>query len=75
MTLDLTPATEQDLQDLAARSARSPEDLAREAVERFVAHRRDLTELVKRGDADIAAGRLLSSEDVLARIERKFATQ
>jgi predicted transcriptional regulator len=43
MILDLTPETDQHLQELAASAARPAEDLAREAVERFVAHRRDLS--------------------------------
>ncbi len=75
MKLQLTPAMEHNLHDLAARSHRSAEDLALEAVEQFVAYRLELSDLVKRGNADIAAGRLLSSEEVLERIESNFAAK
>ncbi len=75
MTLQLTPALEQELQRLANESHSSVDELAQAALERFVAYKRELSALVKRGNADIAAGRYISSEEMLARIERNFADQ
>jgi len=75
MVVNFPAELEECLLDLAARSGRSPEEIAREAIERFVAYRLELSELVKRGDADIAAGRLLESGEVLLRIESKYSTQ
>jgi len=75
MMLELTPALEQELKNLATESRRSVDQLAQQALENFVAQRRDVSEAVKRGRADIAAGRLVSSEEVLSRIERNFAAR
>jgi predicted transcriptional regulator len=75
MTLQLTPGLEEELKNLAFQSHTSVDELAEQALGSFVAHRRDLSEAVKRGRADIAAGRILSSEEVLARIERGFAAE
>lgn len=70
MTVHLTPALEQDLQDLAAQSNSTPDEIAQHALEDFVAYRRDLKEAVRRGDEDIAAGRVLEHDQVVARVER-----
>lgn len=75
MTVHLTHELEEDLLHLASESHQSVDELAQQALADFVAYRRDLSEAVKRGDADIAEGRLLSSEEVLARIERNFAAK
>jgi predicted transcriptional regulator len=75
MTLQLTPALEQELEHLAAQSNSTADALAQRALEEFVAHRLDLNEAVKRGDEDIAAGRLLSHEEVFARIDRMLQDQ
>jgi predicted transcriptional regulator len=73
MMLELPPALEQELKTLAIESRRSVDQLAQQALESFIAYNRDVSQAVKRGRADIAAGRLLSSEEVLSRIERNFA--
>lgn len=75
MAVHLTPALEQELQDLAAQSNVTPDELAQHALEGFVAYRRDLNEAVKRGDEDIAAGRVLEHEEVVARINRRLQSR
>ena len=73
MTLELTPALEQDLKHLASETHSSIDQVAQQALESYVAYKLSLSAIVKRGDADIAAGRLISSEEMLERIERNFA--
>jgi len=75
MTLQLTPALEEELKHIASATHSSVDEVAQQALESFVAYKRDLSEAVKRGNADIAAGRVISSEEMLARIERNFAAQ
>ena len=70
MAVHLTPALEQELQDLAAQSHITPDELAQHALEGFVAYRRDLNDAVRRGDEDIAAGRVIEHNEVVARIDR-----
>ncbi len=70
MALQLTPDLERELQHLAAQSNSTPDEIAQHALEDFVAYRRDLNEAVKRGDEDIAAGRVLEHDQVVARMER-----
>jgi len=72
MSIQLTPALEQDLQHLAAQSNTTADDVAQRALEDYVAYRRDLNEAVRRGDEDIAAGRLFTHEEVFARIEARL---
>lgn len=72
MTLQLTPALEQRLEQVAAQTHRSPEELAQEGVDRYLVQEEQTLAIIERGRADIAAGRLVTSEDVLARIERMF---
>jgi len=72
MSIQLTPALEQDLQHLAAQSNTTADDVAQRALEDYVAYRRDLNEAVRRGDEDIAAGRLFKHEEVFARIEARL---
>jgi predicted transcriptional regulator len=70
MAVQLTPDLEQELQSLAAQSNSTANALAQRALEDFVAYRKDLNEAVKRGDEDIAAGRVLEHHEVVERIER-----
>jgi predicted transcriptional regulator len=70
MPVHLTPDLEQELQNLAAQSNSTADELAQRALEDFVAYRRDLNDAVKRGDEDITAGRVLDHDEVVARINR-----
>jgi predicted transcriptional regulator len=73
MAIQLSPELEENLQDLAAEEKTTADDLAQQALSEFVAYRRMLSESAKRGRADVAAGRVVSSEEVLARIQRNLA--
>ena len=75
MAIHLSPELEETLQDLAAADKVTVDDLAQEALSEFVAYKRMLRESVERGRADAAAGRVVSSEEVFARIQRNFAAQ
>jgi predicted transcriptional regulator len=68
MAVHITAALEQQLHHLAAESNLTADDLAQRALEDFVAYRLDLNEAVQRADEDIAAGRVFSHEEVVARI-------
>jgi len=72
MSIQLTPALEQDLQHLAAQSNTTADDVAQRALEDYVAYRRDLEEAVRQGDEDIAAGRMFTHEEVFARLEARL---
>jgi predicted transcriptional regulator len=72
MAVHLTAALEQDLHHLAAESNSTADELAQRALEDFVAYRKDLNEAVRRGDADIAAGRVLDHEEVFARLNARL---
>ena len=69
MTLQLGPALEQGIEHLAALTRRSPEELAQEGMDRFLAQEEQTLAILERGRADISAGRLLEPEEVLAQIE------
>lgn len=69
MTLQLTPALEQRLEHLAAQTRRSPEELAQEGMDRFLAQEEQILTVIERGRADIAAGRLLETEEVFSHVE------
>jgi predicted transcriptional regulator len=70
MPVQLKPELEDRLQHLAACTSRTPDELAEEGLERFIAYEEDLLMAVKRGNEDIAAGRVLEHEAVVARIEK-----
>jgi len=72
MAIHISPELEEHLQGLAAEEKTTADDLAQQALSEFVAYRRMLSESFKRGRADVAAGRIVSSEEVLARIQRNF---
>ncbi|SEG05424.1 Predicted transcriptional regulator [Bryocella elongata] len=69
MSVALTPEQEQRLQHLAAQTSLSPDELAQRGVDRFLDQEEELLLAVKRGDEDIAAGRTVEHEVVVARIE------
>jgi predicted transcriptional regulator len=73
MPLHLTPGLEQRLKRLAAQTGRAPEELAHEVLDRFVTEQEEILAAVKEGDDDIAAGRVLDHEEVVARFEKRFS--
>jgi len=70
MPVQLKPELEDRLQHLAERTSRTPDELAEEGLERFIAYEEDLMMAVKRGNEDIAAGRVVEHEVVVARMEK-----
>jgi predicted transcriptional regulator len=65
MTVQLTDAQEQRLQQLAATTMQTADELAREGMERFLNYREELHVAVQQGLDDVAAGRLLDHNDVM----------
>jgi predicted transcriptional regulator len=65
MTVQLTDAQEQRLQQLAATTMQTADELAREGMERFLNYREELHVAVQQGLDDVAAGRLLDHDDVM----------
>jgi len=70
MPVQLKPEQEERLQHLAERTSVTPDELAQEVVERFLAFEEDLEAAVLRGREDIVAGRLIEHDEVFARIDR-----
>jgi predicted transcriptional regulator len=73
MTIQLTPSQEERLLNLAALTARTPDDLVEEALIQFLVYEEDCAAAVQRGRDDIAAGRVVEHEEVVARIEKILA--
>jgi predicted transcriptional regulator len=73
MPLHLTPELEQRLQQLAAQSGRTPEQLAQEALDLFLTEQEEILAAIQEGDDDIASGNVLPHEEVVARFEKRFS--
>jgi len=70
MAVQLKPEQEQRLQNLASQSGLTADELVQQQIERFLDHQEDLTMAVKRGDDDVAAGRVLGHGEVVSRVEK-----
>jgi len=70
MDVSLNPAVEAKLARLAAECGRDAETLAREAIERFVNYDEWFVKEVEKGLAQIAAGEVLSHQQVGSRLEK-----
>jgi predicted transcriptional regulator len=70
MTVQLTPEQEQRLQNLATEMTMTPDELAQTGLNQFLDYQEETLLVVKRGRADIAAGRVVDHDEVFARIER-----
>lgn len=68
MTIRIDPAVKADLDLLASYTKRSKSYLASEAISGFVAHELKIAEGIRRGLADIEAGRVIPHEEAMARI-------
>jgi predicted transcriptional regulator len=69
MAIQIRPEQEQRLNHLASRSGLTPDELLQQQLDRFLDYHEDLAMAVRRGDEDIAAGRVLDHEEVAGRIE------
>lgn len=72
MALQLTPDLEQRLEHLAAESHCSPDELAQEALDRFVSYREDLLATLQQARESADRDGWLTSEEVLERIAKRF---
>lgn len=70
MALQLTPALEQRLDQLAAHTHRSANELAQEGLETFLDYEERSMAIVERGRADIAAGRVTDHDAVADRFAK-----
>lgn len=73
MTIRLEPEVEEKLARLAEDRRRSPSRLAAEAVALYVDRELDVVEGIRRGLADIEAGRLVGHEDAMAELDAVIA--
>jgi predicted transcriptional regulator len=69
MTLQLTAALEQRLAHLAAEVHRSPDELAQEAVDRFLTYNEELSAAVEIGRAAAARGEMVDHEEVMTMVD------
>jgi predicted transcriptional regulator len=72
MAVQLRPEQEERLQQLATQAGVTADEYLQQQVDSLLEYQEDLAVAVKRGDEDIAAGRLLANEEVFARIERRL---
>lgn len=75
MEARLTPELENELVSFAARSDRTPQQLASEVLTRGLQHEHRFVEFVEQGIASANAGRLIPDEDVLAWLEAQEACE
>ena len=69
MTLELTPALERSLEQIAGTSHRSAQELAVEAIEGYVAHQRSLIAAIEEGQAAAGRGDMVDHDDVMAMMD------
>lgn len=70
LTITIDHATEAALDEIAAATRRTKADIAAEALAAFVRDEAETIAAIKRGMADVAAGRTVSHEDAMARLRK-----
>ena len=75
MAVQIRPEQERRLADLAMQSGLSAEEFLQLELDSFLDYQEDLARLAKRGDEDIAAGRVVTQDDVVARVEKLLKGQ
>lgn len=73
MAVHLTPAQEQRLEHLAAQTARSSDELAQEAIDKFLNYREALITAVREGEQSAEQDGWLSHEEVVDRISKRLS--
>jgi len=73
MTLHLTSAQERKLQDFAAQSDRTPDELAQTAVDRYLSYLEELAAAVREGEESAEREGWIPHEQVVARIKQRTA--
>jgi predicted transcriptional regulator len=69
MTIRVSSETKLKLERIAADTRRSKSFLAAEAISAYVDRELEIIEGIKRGMADVAAGRIVSHDDAMAEID------
>ena len=72
MAVQLRPEQEERLQQLATQAGVTADVYLQRQVDSLLEYQEDLAATVKRGDEDIAAGRLLANEEVFAQLEKRL---
>jgi predicted transcriptional regulator len=75
MEIRLTAELENELASIAARSNRTPQQVAAEVLTRGLQHERWFIESVEQGIASADAGRLIPDQDVLAWLQAQEARE
>ncbi|TCZ59812.1 CopG family ribbon-helix-helix protein [Roseicella aquatilis] len=70
ITVTLTPGLGEDLAEIARREGRSAESVALDAITEHVAVSLEMRASILRGEADVAAGRTVAHEEVMADLAR-----
>lgn len=70
LTITLTPDLGARLAELARAEGRAPESVALDAIAEHVAAALEMRARILRGEADIAAGRVVPHEEVMADLAR-----
>ncbi|MBY0331835.1 MAG: hypothetical protein K2X49_14320 [Acetobacteraceae bacterium] len=70
LKVTLTPGLSETLAEIARTEGRSPELVALDAITEHVAANLEMRAKILRGEADIAAGRVLSHEEAMAELAR-----
>jgi predicted transcriptional regulator len=70
LTVTLTPGLGETLAEIARAEGRSPELVALDAITEHVAANLEMRAKILRGEADIAAGRVVSHEEAMAELAR-----
>lgn len=70
LTIPLDPASAAALDEIAAATKRSKTDIVAEAVAAFAKDEAKNIAAIKRGIADVAAGRTTSHEDAMKRLRK-----
>ena len=69
MTVELTTEQESQLSQLAAQAGRGIDELAQEAVDRYLVEEKQFQSAVRKGQRDADNGRFVATADVWARVE------
>jgi predicted transcriptional regulator len=73
LTIRLTPEAKAQLSRLADSTHRTKSFLAAEAITKYVARESEIIGGIKRGLADMKAGRLVPHDEAMARLEKTIA--
>jgi predicted transcriptional regulator len=69
----VTPSQQAKLGELAGRTGRTSTELVSDAIDRLLDHEAWFLQQVERGVQQMERGELLASDEVLARLERRWA--